>query len=59
MVSCSREELSSSMGPQLEITLSCVSDRDTKAGEEDETGKAEKSRATSCACPWIRRSLTT
>ena len=36
LVSCSREDLSSSMSPQLEITLSCVSDRDTKAGEEDE-----------------------
>ena len=35
LVSCSREDLSSSMSPQLEITLSCVSDRDTKAGDED------------------------
>ena len=36
LVSCSREELSSSMGPQLEITLSCVSESDTKAGEDEE-----------------------
>jgi hypothetical protein len=35
LVSCSREDLSST-GQQLEITLSCVSADDTKAGEDDE-----------------------
>jgi len=35
LVSCNREDMSS-MGPHLEITLACVSDSDTKAGEEED-----------------------